>query len=166
MYERGGGAEVELYAAQGDHPTFSDGTFQLVGDREHGGLTAYSPSADLVPTDLTADMLGVNSSLYVRVPFTMADATAFESLTLWMRYDDGFVAYLNGVEVAPPQRAGHARLRRVGDRRPRRSGGRRRRRRSTSATRWDYCKAAPTCWPLHGLNSSPTRRQLPGAAPN
>ena len=76
MYERGGGSSVELFAAQGDHPTFYDGGFALVGDREQGGLTAYSPGSEQVLTDLTADMLGINSSLYVRVPFTMADPTA------------------------------------------------------------------------------------------
>jgi hypothetical protein len=54
----------------------------------------------VVGVDLTDKMHGINSSVYVRVPFTMTDASAYESMTLTMRYDDGFVAYLNGVEVA------------------------------------------------------------------
>src|ERR1044071_10440845 len=45
-------------------------------------------------------MYGVNASLYVRIPFTVADASSIEQLTLRMRYDDGFVAFLNGHEIA------------------------------------------------------------------
>jgi hypothetical protein len=36
----------------------------------------------------------------VRIPFTVADAAQLQSLTLKAKYDDGFVAYINGVEVA------------------------------------------------------------------
>ena len=34
------------------------------------------------------------------MPFSVADPSAYESLTLEVGYDDGFVAYLNGTEVA------------------------------------------------------------------
>ncbi|MCA9166854.1 MAG: lamin tail domain-containing protein, partial [Planctomycetales bacterium] len=43
----------------------------------------------------------VNTSVYMRFPFELTGNTFdYESLSLRMRYDDGFVAYLNGVEVA------------------------------------------------------------------
>ncbi len=45
-------------------------------------------------------MYGTNSSVFVRVPFNVANATALNSLTLRVRYNDGFVAYLNGTEIA------------------------------------------------------------------
>jgi hypothetical protein len=35
----------------------------------------------------------------MRVPFTVADLSALTLLTLSLRYEDGFVAYLNGTEV-------------------------------------------------------------------
>ena len=38
-------------------------------------------------------------SVYVRLPFQY-DGSAFEQLVLRMKYDDGFVAYLNGIEIA------------------------------------------------------------------
>ena len=41
----------------------------------------------------------VNQSVYVRIPFQV-DSPESDTLTLKMKYDDGFVAYLNGVEVA------------------------------------------------------------------
>lgn len=42
----------------------------------------------------------VNTSLYLRVLFDVADAPAISKLTLKMKYDDGFTAFLNGVRVA------------------------------------------------------------------
>ena len=45
-------------------------------------------------------MAGVNSSVYVRVPFHVDDPGLLEALELRIRYDDGFVAYLNGAVVA------------------------------------------------------------------
>ena len=42
------------------------------------------------------------TSLYVRIPFTVsaANLSSLTSLTLKMQYADGYVAYLNGVEIA------------------------------------------------------------------
>ena len=40
------------------------------------------------------------TSLYVRIPFSAANLSSLTSLTLKMQYDDGYVAYLNGVQVA------------------------------------------------------------------
>lgn len=48
-------------------------------------------------------MRSVNESCYIRVPFNLDPElapTSIESLRLDMRFDDGFVAYLNGVKVA------------------------------------------------------------------
>lgn len=38
-------------------------------------------------------------SVYIRIPFNVVDPSAYNVLTLRMKYDDGFVAYLNGVRV-------------------------------------------------------------------
>ncbi len=58
----------------------------------------------LITLDTQAQMYGSgkNNSCYIRIPFTV-DASVLSrisKLTLKMRYDDGFVAYLNGKEVA------------------------------------------------------------------
>ncbi len=53
-----------------------------------------------IRTDVEGAMHGVNASLYLRIPFEAADPAAFGVLKLRARYDDGFVAYLNGREVA------------------------------------------------------------------
>ncbi|HMJ66603.1 MAG TPA: chitobiase/beta-hexosaminidase C-terminal domain-containing protein, partial [Candidatus Binatia bacterium] len=62
-----------------------------------GGGSGYR---SFIRTDIQSQMLSNNASAFVRIPFTVNNAASFTSLTLQMRYDDGFVAYLNGVEVA------------------------------------------------------------------
>lgn len=39
---------------------------------------------------------GENTSLYIRMPFEVGNASSIAELTLRMKYDDGFVAFLNG----------------------------------------------------------------------
>jgi hypothetical protein len=108
FYERSGGAEVEFFVAQGTHTSFNS-NFRLVGDSANGGLAVKSLPASgcggaslrsLINTDVQSQMLGRASSAYIRIPFALANPAAFSSLTLRMKYDDGFVAYLNGVEIA------------------------------------------------------------------
>ncbi len=53
-----------------------------------------------VATDVGAQMRNVNASIYARLHFNVANPASLDVLLLRMRYDDGFVAYLNGVEVA------------------------------------------------------------------
>ena len=50
--------------------------------------------------NLGGNLLNVNTSVYYRMPFTVIGASDLSELTLRMKYDDGFVAYLNGVRVA------------------------------------------------------------------
>lgn len=61
--------------------------------------TGYEPYFEI---DVQGGMYGSNSSCCVRIPFNVAsgDLDAITSLVLRVRYDDGYVAYLNGVEVA------------------------------------------------------------------
>ncbi|MEX2186307.1 MAG: lamin tail domain-containing protein [Pirellulales bacterium] len=52
-----------------------------------------------VRTNVESTMKDVNATALVRATFDVADPAAFDSFKLRMRYDDGFVAYLNGVEI-------------------------------------------------------------------
>lgn len=49
---------------------------------------------------LDATMPGANATAYIRAPFHVDDPAAIDQLTLRMKYDDGFVAYLNGQPIA------------------------------------------------------------------
>ena len=55
---------------------------------------------DVIASNIETSMKNVNSVAYIRIPFTVTNAANLGFLTLRMRYDDGFVAYLNGVNVA------------------------------------------------------------------
>ena len=55
---------------------------------------------ELTGTNVKGVMKGVNASVYLRLPFVVEDRSALFSLTLSMRYKDGYAAYLNGTEVA------------------------------------------------------------------
>lgn len=46
------------------------------------------------------------TTVQIRVPFTVDDPADYPDLTLSMRYDDGYVAWINGVEVARRNVAG------------------------------------------------------------
>jgi hypothetical protein len=125
-YHGRGSAELELGAAPGSFPVFSAPEFHLVGDILTGsapgeqdtlwfansfddsawrlgtGVVGFARDASgptLFPIEVGAEMYKINGSCYIRIPF-MAATTSFAGLMLRVRYDDGFIAYLNGTEVA------------------------------------------------------------------
>jgi len=106
FFECAGGSEVELFAASGSYSSFNS-NFSLIGDTANGGLMVKSLAGSggnslrpLIATDVQTQMVNRASSAYVRLPFNVANPAALTTLTLKMKYDDGFVAYLNGTEVA------------------------------------------------------------------
>ncbi|MBP7148343.1 MAG: CotH kinase family protein [Acidobacteria bacterium] len=99
FFENGGGSELELFAAPGSFAAFSAAAFDLVGDTANGGLSLTDIGA-LVRTDVADVMRDVNASLWLRMPFDVADPAAWDMLTLRLHYEDGFAAFLNGTEVA------------------------------------------------------------------
>lgn len=128
-YENGGGAEVEFFAAKGSYAAFNANAFRLVGDTANGGLTTYgtwidpafddsawtqgtggvgyerNPGdlvnyTDLISTDVQAAMYGNTASCFLRIPFNIEDVSEVDLLEMDVRYDDGYIAYLNGFKVA------------------------------------------------------------------
>lgn len=72
------------------------------------GYERSSGYEDLIGLDVESQMYSRNTTCYVRIPFTVS-AESLESLselTLRVRYDDGFVVYLNGTEIARMNFAG------------------------------------------------------------
>ncbi|MEM7384495.1 MAG: hypothetical protein AAF514_06070, partial [Verrucomicrobiota bacterium] len=62
----------------------------------------YDRSTDFLPliqTTVESRMYNQNASLYLRYPFFIPAADEVSDLTLFIRGEDGFVAYLNGTEV-------------------------------------------------------------------
>lgn len=81
---------------------FDDSTWSLCTGSPGGvGYERSTGYQDFLSLDLLEQMYDLNSTCYIRIPFlTDADALAgLNELFLKIRYDDGFIAYLNGVEV-------------------------------------------------------------------
>lgn len=102
-FEGGGGDEGEFYAAPGSFTSW-DSSMKLVGDTANGGLACFTApvgqsSSGAARTNVSAVMKNVNASLFARVPFT-ASGSRFTSLSLLVRYNDGFSAWLNGTLLA------------------------------------------------------------------
>lgn len=76
---------------------FAAGPDWLAGPGQAVGFAPRGPLQRLIQRPF-GRMRGVNASAYIRIPF-MAEAPV-SSLTLRTRFDDGFVAYLNGQRVA------------------------------------------------------------------
>ena len=57
---------------------------------------SYTPYLN---TGVQSQMYGSNTTAYLRIPFTASNLPALSGLKLLMRYDSGFVAYLNGHEI-------------------------------------------------------------------
>jgi CotH kinase protein/Chitobiase/beta-hexosaminidase C-terminal domain/Lamin Tail Domain/PA14 domain len=115
-FERTGDAWLELFAAPGARTSWNATNFDLVGDTANGGLAVKSDLvgssgasiSQILGTNVQNQMLGVNSTFYSRMTFNVTDPTAFDQLKLRMQYDDGFVAYLNGIEIARKNAPGAA----------------------------------------------------------
>ena len=65
-----------------------------------GAEAVGSTLGNLIQTDITSQMKNVNASAYIRIPFEVTEIPSLSNLTLKMKYDDGFVAYLDGHEIA------------------------------------------------------------------
>lgn len=106
FYENGGGDSLELSVASGTQSFNSN--FVLLSDNVLPGwrvtTTSSTPPPDfnpLIGTSVQSQMFNRNGSAYVRIPLRQVDNPAdFDSLRLRIRYDDGFIAYLNGTEIA------------------------------------------------------------------
>jgi hypothetical protein len=84
------------------------GATNIVGDLCFFNATIYGITtlSNHFQTDVRGAMQNVNASAYLRLPFTISEAFAFNSLTLRVKYDDGFNAYVNGQLVASRNTSG------------------------------------------------------------
>lgn len=80
--------------------TFEDTAIVLDRLEIDGVGDTGSSYGQLVTTDLTEQLANRDESLWLRYEFGLSDPGEITGLSLQTRYDDGFVAYLNGQRVA------------------------------------------------------------------
>lgn len=93
-------------------PAGPAGDLDDANDTASSSLTIkrFDSLTNLLATDIASRLYGTNPAAYTRFPFLLTDPQSITDLKLLMRYNDGFVVFLNGVEVArrnaPVQTAG------------------------------------------------------------
>ena len=82
--------------------SFNDsGWLACVGIPGGVGFERGSGYEGFITLDIEGQMYINNATCYIRIPFTIeVSPDGFDFMTLKIRYDDGFIAYINGVEVA------------------------------------------------------------------
>ncbi len=84
-------------------PDFDDSTWIICTGSPGGvGYERSSGYEDYLSLDLEMPMYADNTTCYIRIPFKVesGDLARLNDMILKVRYDDGFVAYLNGAEVS------------------------------------------------------------------
>ncbi len=81
--------------------TFDDSAW-ISGSGGVGFERSTGDYPDYFDIDVQSRMYASNATCYVRIPFgiTAENLASLTSLVLNVRYDDGFIAYLNGTEIA------------------------------------------------------------------
>jgi hypothetical protein len=87
------------FSGQGGSGSQDDATVISLGEVEVTGEPIFGFST-FIHDDIEAEAFSKNASAFVRIPFEIDDPSVLEKLTLRVRYDDGFIAYLNGTPIA------------------------------------------------------------------
>ena len=72
----------------------------IQGEGTGVGYEAGSGYEPYIVTDVRAQMQGRANAVYIRIPFEVTDPARLATLVLKLRYDDGFLAFLNGTLIA------------------------------------------------------------------
>lgn len=98
----------EKLVAEGDEIKYFKGTEEPSVDWSKSGfddsawldgMTPIGYSTDLAYKTVLSDMQNSYLTVYTRKKFNIANAAAVKALKFSMKYDDGFIAYVNGVEI-------------------------------------------------------------------
>ncbi|MHC4640860.1 MAG: lamin tail domain-containing protein, partial [Planctomycetota bacterium] len=90
----------EVLGTEWTDPNFDDSQW----DTGQTGLVFGSGNG----TDVQQQMLNINTSLWTRISFYVEDPDFYDCLTLRTRYEDGYIAYLNGTEIVQKNFTGTA----------------------------------------------------------
>ena len=88
-------AGIAWVAVDYDDKAWRSGAGGVGFERNPGDAVNFT---SLIGLDIQGDIFGKTPSCYIRIPFTVTSRDLV-TLTLKARYDDGFIAYLNGAEI-------------------------------------------------------------------
>ncbi len=94
--------ELTWFGLNFNDSAWPSGTMGAGYETGTGYQTYFDPNFDF----RTQVSTSLNETIYLRTSFTVANPAIYSALSLLIRYDDGFVAYLNGVEIARDRAGG------------------------------------------------------------
>jgi hypothetical protein len=102
------GGDARLYVPSNNNlgldwviPAFDDSAWRLATNGVGFENNPTPPSlTGSFNSDIDSLMRTRSPSAFLRIPFVVNDPTAIDVMTLRMKYNDGFAAYINGTEVA------------------------------------------------------------------
>ncbi len=97
-YFTGDIAEVQIYSSA-LAPDSADALANTLGSK-YGVVVAPPLYSSLIGLNLQSSIYQSATIADIRIPFTVDNPSQYARLILNMQYDDGFVAYLNGTEIA------------------------------------------------------------------
>ncbi|QJE96482.1 lamin tail domain-containing protein [Luteolibacter luteus] len=93
----GGDVGTNVAGGWNRSPSFADSSWTLaapgLGYDNGGGLSAW------ITTNCQSALQNINTSILFRRTFSLTNPSAYASYKLRMKYEDGFVAWINGTEV-------------------------------------------------------------------
>lgn len=104
-FEIAGGSEVEFFAAHGSYASYNT-SFALVGNtnglsvKSLANTSSSTSLSSLIQTDVKSLMYAKAPTACLRIPFVATNSADYSLLMLRVKYNDGYVAWLNGTEVA------------------------------------------------------------------
>ncbi|MGK0186094.1 MAG: hypothetical protein ACI9R3_001877 [Verrucomicrobiales bacterium] len=95
------GSAVQWHVPEGDTAGWANADFDDAGwIRAASGIGFGYGDLVGVNGDTKRAMQAINGSIYTRFPFEISNPGSVVSMTLRMKFEDGFVAFLNGFEIA------------------------------------------------------------------
>jgi hypothetical protein len=94
-----GGNEPAFLAAGGDS-TWTSGTQGVGYENDSTPSSTNVPYTPFIGLNLKTAMFNSKATAYIRIPFNVANAALVKTLNLQIRYDDGYAAFINGVQIA------------------------------------------------------------------
>ena len=79
-----------------DDSAWGGQTFGVGFERAPDSARSFTP---FITTDVEEEMYRINGSVYIRSSFNVEDRSAVDAMLLGIRYDDGFVLFLNGERI-------------------------------------------------------------------
>ncbi len=78
-------------------PDFNDSEWDI--GQTALGFGASLEEGNVIGTNMRDQMLGINATVWTRINFYINDPGFYDAITLRVKYEDGYIAYLNGAEV-------------------------------------------------------------------